>query len=175
MLMTNRVYYEGRLVSLTRQGYPRVTWKEHPLKPGEAWLYVHRLEWYKYHGPIPEGYHVHHKDGNRQNWQIDNLELLTGIAHIRQHAAEKFGPRPADLTCEKCDVAFYRRPGERYGKRNFCSVNCKNLAGGPPKIQWPEPSKLLALVEASTCRAVAEQLGVSDTAIKKRLKKAGLW
>ena len=140
-MKSDRLYYEGRLVSFSRQGYPRVTWKEHPLKPNEAWLYVHRLEWYKHHGPIPDGYHVHHKDGNRKNWHIDNLELLTAAGHVRQHAEEKYGPRPPDLLCEKCGKTYYR----------------------------------LAMVEAETCRSVASRLGVSDTAIKKRLKKAGLW
>lgn len=173
--MTERIYYEGRLISYTRQGYPRVTWRDHPMKPGEDWLYVHRLEWYKHHGPIPVGFHIHHKDGDRTNWHISNLELLSGRAHVRQHAAEKYGPRPDDLTCEGCGETYYRKPSERYGKRSFCSRDCKDAAGNPPKITWPTPEELLQEVEAGTCRAVAQRLGVTDTAIKKRLKKAGLW
>ena len=43
--------------------------------------YQHRLVWEKHFGKIPEGFVVHHKDGNRQNNDINNLELLPKIQH----------------------------------------------------------------------------------------------
>lgn len=30
--------------------------------------------------------HIHNKDGNKMNWSIDNLSLLTRADHIREHA-----------------------------------------------------------------------------------------
>lgn len=48
--------------------------------------HIHRLEWQKHHGPIPEGYIIHHIDGNKLNWNIDNLSLLSRADHIREHA-----------------------------------------------------------------------------------------
>ena len=47
---------------------------------------LHRAVWEHFNGPIPEGYHVHHIDGDRTNNQIDNLALMPGLAHVRQHA-----------------------------------------------------------------------------------------
>lgn len=40
----------------------------------------------KYHnGPIPDGFHVHHKDEDKANNHIDNLELLSASDHSRHH------------------------------------------------------------------------------------------
>jgi hypothetical protein len=50
--------------------------------------YLHRTVWAYHNGPIPEGSHVHHKDGNRANNQIDNLELLTPKAHLAVHESK---------------------------------------------------------------------------------------
>ena len=45
---------------------------------------IHRLVYEAFVGDIPKGFHIHHKDGNRQNNRIDNLELL----HPAEHASE---------------------------------------------------------------------------------------
>lgn len=38
---------------------------------------AHRLVYYHFHGVIPEGMTVNHKDGNKKNNHPDNLELMT--------------------------------------------------------------------------------------------------
>ena len=50
----------------------------------------HRLVWIVNHGPIPEGYIIHHKDGNRANNTITNLELTTPSQHSRNHQHKIF-------------------------------------------------------------------------------------
>lgn len=47
--------------------------------------HVHRLQWVNHYGEIPQGYVVHHKDGNKLNWDIDNLELISRSEHIKRH------------------------------------------------------------------------------------------
>lgn len=36
-------------------------------------------------GPIPEGYHIHHKDDNPYNNTIDNFEIKTEFDHLSYH------------------------------------------------------------------------------------------
>ena len=44
--------------------------------------YVHRLLWEAFRGPIPSGLEINHRDGNRSNNRLDNLELVTRWAEI---------------------------------------------------------------------------------------------
>lgn len=46
---------------------------------------LHEEIWKAAHGPIPAGSHIHHKDENPLNNKLDNLELLTGAAHMSHH------------------------------------------------------------------------------------------
>ena len=46
---------------------------------------LHRAVWEHHNGPIPAGSHVHHRDGDRSNNGIDNLELMDGRAHVAHH------------------------------------------------------------------------------------------
>lgn len=49
---------------------------------------LHRVIWEKHNGPVPQGYHVHHKDGNKHNNALSNLCLMEGAKHTRQHMTE---------------------------------------------------------------------------------------
>lgn len=49
---------------------------------------LHRTVWQHFHGPIPEGFHVHHIDGDRSNNQRSNLELLEGSNHLSGHMGQ---------------------------------------------------------------------------------------
>jgi len=43
----------------------------------------YRKLWESINGPIPKGYHIHHKDGNPYNNSIDNLECLSPEEHAK--------------------------------------------------------------------------------------------
>jgi hypothetical protein len=45
----------------------------------------HRLIWTINKGPIPKGYDVHHKDGNRKNNSLENLILKEHKSHSSEH------------------------------------------------------------------------------------------
>lgn len=47
---------------------------------------LHRAIWKFYNGEIPKGYHIHHKDENKDNNDISNLELLSASQHIKLHS-----------------------------------------------------------------------------------------
>ena len=47
--------------------------------------YLHRYVWEQTNGPIPKNMVIHHKDFNRGNWNLENLELLTRAEHMKLH------------------------------------------------------------------------------------------
>ena len=61
----------------------------HVLKDSKGFSHtyrLHRLVAQTFIGEIPKGYHVHHKDGNKQNNRVDNLEII----HPAKHVAETY-------------------------------------------------------------------------------------
>lgn len=49
---------------------------------------LHRYVYEYYNGKIPLGYQVHHKDHNKDNNEIENLQLLTRKEHDKIHYEE---------------------------------------------------------------------------------------
>lgn len=66
-----------------RGGYLRVSYRLNKNKTKS--IFVHILIWECVNGKVPEGYDVHHIDGNRQNNSIHNLELIEHSEHMRIH------------------------------------------------------------------------------------------
>ena len=73
---------------------------------------MHIYVWEYYNGKIPKGYEVHHKDFDRSNNDISNLQLLTRSEHRKLHSES--------LTQEQRDW-----------KRNNLNVNAR-----PKAIEW---------------------------------------
>lgn len=44
---------------------------------------LHRAVWSHHYGPIPDGHDVHHKDHDKANNSIDNLECLSRSDHAK--------------------------------------------------------------------------------------------
>lgn len=55
-------------------------------KRGVGWL--HQEIWKHHNGEIPEGYHIHHKDGDYLNNNISNLECVLAHEHLSMHGKE---------------------------------------------------------------------------------------
>lgn len=64
---------------------------------GEKRKRLHVYMWEKHNGKIPDGYDVHHKDHDKMNNEINNLELLTRSEHLRKHALEMTDERRQHL------------------------------------------------------------------------------
>jgi hypothetical protein len=47
--------------------------------------HLHRAKWEKLRGPIPTGHHIHHKDHDKLNNRISNLECISAGEHARRH------------------------------------------------------------------------------------------
>lgn len=50
---------------------------------------LHRYVWEYFNGPIPAGCHIHHKDGDKNNNNIENLVLVKHSKHVRLHGILK--------------------------------------------------------------------------------------
>lgn len=115
------------------------------------WLHVQ--VWEDHHGPVPKGFHIHHKDGNPANNAIDNLELRTPSSHAKCHAVHLGNARPAArawhsseegrewhrqngknawakrkpviLMCEHCGKRFETL---KRGRTRYCSDKCRSYA-----------------------------------------------
>lgn len=48
-------------------------------------IYLHREVWEQANGPIPDGREVHHKNGDKTNNSLDNLEMLSESEHGTRH------------------------------------------------------------------------------------------
>jgi hypothetical protein len=50
---------------------------------------MHRYVWEYYNGEIPEGYQIHHKDKDKSNNDISNLEAIPFSNHAKLHNKER--------------------------------------------------------------------------------------
>ena len=66
---------------------------------------------------------VHHKDGNKHNNDLSNLELMDSKEHNRMHSST--GRNIIELVCPFCGKKFFREKRQiKKGKNTFCSRSC---------------------------------------------------
>lgn len=66
---------------LTKNGYIGIALRD---KDGVIHhLYLHRVLWEAFNGEIPEGMEIDHTDGNRTNYQLENLRLVSHSENCR--------------------------------------------------------------------------------------------
>ena len=71
--------YKGRTIYYDKKGYPIIWVAGKNVK-------LHIFVWEEANGEKPKGYQIHHKDDNKENWELDNLQLVTQSEHFRIHA-----------------------------------------------------------------------------------------
>ncbi len=120
-----------------QNGYIVVHRPDHPMASSAGKLLEHRLVMAEHLGRMLEPHEVvHHKDSNRSNNAIENLELLSGHKeHAAVHAKESelYQLREqGKLRCSACREikpldAFDIGNTMRYGRKNQCKV-CRSAA-----------------------------------------------
>jgi hypothetical protein len=85
----------------------------------------HRVIWERANGPIPKGMILHHKNGNKLDNRLENLELTTRGIHPQIHFAK------AAPACSVCGV-----PSQAL---NLCNRHYKQLTRYG---RIPDPSEL---------------------------------
>ena len=78
------VYFDG--IRFTRDDSTGYYLSSRNIK-GNARQRIHVYVWEHYNGSVPDGCHIHHIDGNKSNNNIENLELLDGLAHLSLHGS----------------------------------------------------------------------------------------
>lgn len=77
-----------KMLIMGTSGYPILkdrSWNYIKITVDGKRVYLHRYVWEEANGPIPEGYVVHHKDGNIYNNALWNLELMLKEEHDLHH------------------------------------------------------------------------------------------
>jgi hypothetical protein len=82
--------------------------------------YVHRRVYEEHHGPIPEGWHVHHVDWDKRNNDPSNLVALTPAEHSAIHLRKY----PTTHACVVCGDLFAPAP-KKAGRTKTCSEGCR--------------------------------------------------
>lgn len=56
----------------------------------KKWIRKHRLIWEQANGPIPKGFYIRIKDGNKENYNLDNMELVTMAENMRRNTMHRY-------------------------------------------------------------------------------------
>jgi len=81
--------------------------------------FVHRYIWEQANGKIPDRYHIHHKDENKLNNNLDNLELISASEHTRLH-------NPGNKTFQGGSVHWHKRD-KKWRARMYINTKQKFL------------------------------------------------
>lgn len=132
-------FLDGKRFKIPKDGYLRINNK-----------LLHRIIWETQNGPIPEGFHIHHKDEDKLNNHIDNLECLSHSDHLRLHMKQNseklhqwhkspkgrasLGKKSKQLwkdrkihkiSCLQCGREFEAKQVDR---AKYCDNNCEQAA-----------------------------------------------
>ena len=79
--MSNCIIVDGIKFYECRAGYFCGSLNQKPIR-------LHRYIWQKHYGEIPKGFDIHHKDHDKSNNSIENLELVDRHKHHSDHMKE---------------------------------------------------------------------------------------
>jgi hypothetical protein len=113
--MQEAIIYKGIAFKKKATGYYECT-QQRKSNPNRQ-TFLHRYVW------------VHHKDGNRANNELSNLECIAALTHSRLHAdtIEKI-----DHVCVVCGKTFTSAP--QYVKKGYCGMSCQSRARRSSRI-----------------------------------------
>lgn len=68
--------------AINKEGYRMI-------RLGNKYIYEHIFVWKRNKGNIPQGFIIHHLNGNRQDNRIENLACMSNSEHMKLHRNKK--------------------------------------------------------------------------------------
>jgi hypothetical protein len=105
---------------LDKDGYklmPRGMWR------GKRLLEHHHV-WQEANGPIPEGKEIHHKNGDKQDNRLENLECVDRLTHRRIHCGAEQRADGWWKPCGKCKEFYHESHYASKGGRSSYCMSC---------------------------------------------------
>lgn len=87
----------------------------HPLANQKGFVLQHRRIWYEHYGEIPANHVIHHKNEDKKDNRIENLECLSKSDHSRVHWPHGICEKTRGITeylilkCSNCGFHFIRK------------------------------------------------------------------
>lgn len=77
-MSTSRTF-RGKRVYISSRGYPC-------LACVGGYVSIHEIVWEEANGSVPDGYLIHHTNGDKSDYRLENLELMTRAEHGLVHS-----------------------------------------------------------------------------------------
>jgi len=107
--------------------------KEYPGKTyHNNYIPEHHLKWWQEKNEVVSSDElIHHKNGNKKDNRIENLEKMTVEEHSRLHA--KKGRKHVKIICPMCGEPFTKEKRQTFlqkpdSKASYCSRSCSSKA-----------------------------------------------
>src|SRR5437868_3804528 len=103
---------------------------------------AHRWVWVCNFGEIEKGFHIHHKDGNKSNNSIDNLQKISAFNHLSMHASfpenrersrklcDEIRPLTKKWHCSEEGISWHKEHAKKnnFGNSDPIDYICKNCS-----------------------------------------------
>lgn len=110
----------------TSAGYPVVYYPDHPNAWSTGYMLAHRVVAEQSVKRVLSSKDiVHHKNHDKGDYSIDNLEITVSSTHAKMHSLPR---KNVLLECTNCGKTFSRNHNQTHlakgGKATFCSRSC---------------------------------------------------
>lgn len=109
---------------------------------------------------------VDHRNGDCLDDRKENLRFLCPNCHSQ---TETWTNKPTKFKCSDCKKPISGNRGT--GKCQSCYQIGRE---GKPKIEWPSPRDVVAMLQEESYAKVGKRLGISDNSVRKYLRKNGI-